>query len=109
VGNQRSTAILVDVLIPMLFAHARMRDDARLTGRLTDLWTRLPRRHPNTVVRRMQEVLFGDDGMARELINSARRQQGLHQLHRDFCQSPQGCDGCIIYLAHQAGLDLTEV
>lgn len=109
VGEQRATAILVDVLIPMLFAHARSQNDEQLVERLYEVWTHLPRRNPNTVVHRMREVLFGDDPLAREIINSARRQQGLHQIHRDFCQSPEGCRSCIIYLAHHAGRDLTEV
>jgi hypothetical protein len=109
VGEQRACAILVDVLIPILCAHARSQDDAELNGRISRVWSRLPRRNPNTVVRRMREVMFGGDGLAREVINSARRQQGLHQLHNDFCHSAEGCRSCIIYLAHRDGRDLTEV
>ena len=56
----------------------------------------------NAVTRRMQQVIFEGPDAAGQVVNSARRQQGLHQLYRDFCGGPDGCDRCVLYLASRA-------
>jgi len=101
VGRQRGTSIIIDVLLPLLVAHARTEEQAELARRLHNVWRHLPRRPENAVTGRMSRVMFGDEESAREVINSARRQQGLHQLYRDFCSSPEGCSQCLLYLAAQ--------
>jgi len=109
VGGQRATGILVDVLLPVLLAHARTEGDEKLSSRLHLLWRRLPTRSGNSVTRRMSGVLFGDTDEAGDVIDSARRQQGLHQLYRDFCGSDDGCDRCVVYRAHRQELHPSEV
>lgn len=108
VGEERACAILVDVLVPFLVAKGRIESDQKLLSRIHKVWARLPRRHSNTVVSRMETVLFPDGSLAHDVLNSARRQQGLHQLYSDFCARPDGCESCIIYLAHHSGRDLKE-
>jgi len=54
-------------------------------------------------------VMFGGEADARKVVNSARRQQGLHQLYRDCCRSEAGCQYCVLYLARQAGKSLAVV
>lgn len=108
VGSQRAKAILVDVLIPSLFARARTTDTPELARRIEGVWAGLPRRQPNTVVRRMKEVIFGESpGIAGEVIDSARRQQGLHQIHNDFCAARTGCSSCVIWLASRSDHPMT--
>ncbi|MCD6416132.1 MAG: DUF2851 family protein, partial [Planctomycetes bacterium] len=102
VGRQRATSILVDVALPMLVAHARQQDDSQTIGRLHQLWKRMPRRPDNTITRRMGQVMFGGAGESRKVVTSACRQQGLHQIYRDFCRTSRGCRQCVVYLAHQA-------
>ncbi len=106
VGRQRATSILVDVLLPMLLAHARAEEDGTLTTRLHGLWDGLPRRQDNSITRRMCRVIFGDRQEARKVVDSTRRQQGLHQLYRDCCRTERGCERCVVYLAHKAGKNL---
>ncbi|MFW5915206.1 MAG: DUF2851 family protein [Planctomycetota bacterium] len=103
VGRSRSRAMLVDVLLPTLYAGAMRDDDGMLADRVEKVWTRLPRRRPNRIVQRMRDVIFGDSGLAGEVVNSARRQQGLHQIHNDFCATSEGCESCVIYLAAENG------
>ena len=117
VGTERAMSVIVDVLIPLLLAHTGGQgaesppspDDEELLRRLRLLWSGLPRRAPNSVVRRMCQVMFREPADAARIVNSARRQQGLHQLHSDSCSSEDGCRRCVLYLAHSAGKALTEV
>jgi len=106
VGAERATSILVDVLLPMLMAHAQKEADALLAEKVHALWRGVPRRNKNAVTRRMQQVMFPRSGDARKVVDSTRRQQGLHQLHSDFCRTDAGCQHCIVYLAHTAGRPL---
>ncbi len=108
VGEQRARAILVDVLIPVLIARGRMESNQKLLNRIHEVWNRLPRRQPNTVVERMQNVMFGGDPLVGDVIDSARRQQGLHQIHNDFCAAPEGCEACLVHLAHESGENFRE-
>jgi ferredoxin len=66
----------------------------------------MPLRQDNTITRRMKQAMFAGEAEARRVVNSARRQQGLHQVYRDFCRSDGGCARCVVYLAHRAGRGL---
>ncbi len=105
VGEERATSILVDVLLPMLLAHAQAEDDRVLAGSLQQLWEGMPRRQDNAITRRMEQTTFETRQEAQKVVNSARRQQGLHQLYRDCCRLG-GCQSCVLYLAHRAGKSL---
>jgi len=104
VGPQRARSILVDVLLPMLLGHARLEESDELAEKLYVLWRGMPRGSGNAVTRRMTQVMFGEGERAREVVDSTRRQQGLHQIYRDFCRGGNGCEQCIIYLAHRSEL-----
>ena len=109
VGRERAVSIIIDVLLPLMLAHAREQGDDELAGRLHILWRHLPRRPDNAVTRRMQQVIFGTPDAATEVVDSARRQQGLHQLYKDFCGGPDGCNRCVLYLASRAQKPLPAV
>lgn len=109
VGASRGTKIVVDVLIPLLLAHAQVTGDEQLTVRLHALWRGMPRQPDNTVTRRMESVMFGGRDQARAVVHSLRRQQGLHQVHRDCCRGEGGCTGCVVYLAHRSGRRLAAL
>jgi len=109
VGRGRAMSIIVDVLLPLLLAHGRVEEDRELEGRLHALWRHLPRRPDNAVTNRMSRVIFGGTDASREVVNSARRQQGLHQLYRDFCSTEDGCGSCVLYLASRAQKQLSVV
>jgi hypothetical protein len=109
VGRERATAIVIDVLLPMMVAHAEEGGDRELKARLHTLWRGLPRRADNAVTRRMEQVIFEGREAARAVVNSTRRQQGLHQLYRDCCRTETGCERCVAYLARRAGKTLAGV
>jgi len=103
VGQERAQAIVVDVALPLLLAHSRAEGDEELARRLHLTWRSLRPRTPNSIVRRMEQVLFQDPRQARTVLCSERRQQGLHQLHRDFCSGDSGCTACLLYRVHRVG------
>ena len=109
VGRERATAILIDVLLPMLLAHAEEEGDRELAGKLHVVWRGLPRRPDNAVTRRMEQVIFESRDAAGKVVVSTRRQQGLHQLYRDCCRTELGCERCVAYLARRAGKTLAGV
>ena len=109
VGQERARSIVVDVLLPMLLAHAQAEGDSALIGRLHALWQGMPRRQENAVTRRMSQVMFENVEEARRVVSSARRQQGLHLLYRDSCRADGGCERCVLYLACQAGKSLAPL
>jgi hypothetical protein len=109
VGQERAMSIVVDVLLPMLLAHAQAESDTALMRSLHALWRGLARRQENAVTRRMEQTMFESKAEAARAVNSARRQQGLHQLYKDCCRAAPpdaGCERCIIYLARHAGKSL---
>ncbi|NLW51388.1 MAG: DUF2851 family protein [Candidatus Brocadiaceae bacterium] len=109
VGDERAMSILIDVLLPLLMAHAHGEGDEDLPRRLAELWRNLPRQGDNSITRRMEQTLFAGSRDAQRVVGSTRRQQGLHQLYRDCCQGSAGCERCVLYLARQAGKRLDAV
>jgi len=103
VGAERAGALVVDVLLPLLLAHARSQEDEALATKLGALWRSMPRRQDNAVTRRMAHVLFDSPERARQVVRSTRRQQGMHQLYRDCCRRETDCGRCVVYLAWRAG------
>jgi hypothetical protein len=95
----------------MLLAHAQAEADTSFMSSLHAVWRGLGRRQENAVTRRMEQTMFESEAEAAKVVNSARRQQGLHQLHRDCCRADPaaGCERCVLYLARQAGKSLAPL
>jgi len=48
----------------------------------------------------MIQRLFGGDEQAAKTISNARRQQGLYQVYKDYCEKDQrGCRRCPLLAA----------
>jgi len=112
VGGERAISMVVDVLLPMLLAQAQADTDLALERSLHGLWRGLARRQENAITRRMEQTMFQSKAEAARFVNSARRQQGLHQLHNDCCRAAPpdaGCERCIVYLARHAGKSLAPL
>lgn len=107
VGPERAQVIVVNVVVPVLLAHARAVGDAGLEGRVHDLYNAIAAPAPNAITRRVSSLLFASPDVEKACVSSARHQQGLHQLYADFCgRDDAGCESCIIrlqLLAEQAG------
>ena len=100
IGKDRAATILIDVVLPVLLLHAKKTSDTELERSLHSLYVKHPRLADNDVVRFMSCRIFGSPKRGAELVTSARRQQGLHQIFRDYCeQDERGCRRCGFALA----------
>ncbi|MDH4247972.1 MAG: DUF2851 family protein [Deltaproteobacteria bacterium] len=91
IGRERVLMLLVNAILPFFLAWARMQGDRELEKLLYRLYVVLPPEAPNQRTRFMHRRLLA----LCPLQDSLRLQQGLLQIHQDFCLSYQeGCHQC---------------
>lgn len=104
-GEGRIRTIIGNVLIPAALAEAR--GDApnpTLEKHVHELFAALPREPENRIHRRMlQWLAFGKQ----EIRMNFRQQQGLMQIHEDWCAHNPSCRNCSV-LAYLRALDDKE-
>jgi hypothetical protein len=88
-GRERAADIVINVLLPFAVAWGRVNSRPQLAEKAADLYRRYPALATNTLGRHMS-LQFGIDG---NLVNTARRQQGLLHIFKSFC-SEGGCHRC---------------
>ena len=100
VGRERADLIIMNVAVPVLLLHARHNADTALEQLLHTLYVKLPRLAPTSVEGFMVQRVFGGDQQAARIISNARRQQGLYQVFKDFCEKDdRGCRRCALLAA----------
>lgn len=99
-GKERASNILVNVIVPIMLVYARKHNDTTLEERLHYIY-RNYRPHPPTSVSKFMGIrMFGTTKDSNKIVNSARRQQGLYQLFKDFCENDTiSCNKCALYVA----------
>jgi hypothetical protein len=99
-GNSRVRSIIGNVFIPATLATARRERDRALEERVFDFFARLPKEADNHVLKIMVPHVFGEGPEPR--LNF-RMQQGLLQMHQDWCESNPSCRDCALiqYLEKQ--------
>lgn len=101
VGRDRCLILVVNVLVPVLLQYAREHGDESLEERAHSVFSHCRKLAPDSVVRAMERRVFGTG--RRPCVDSARRQQGLHQIHQDFCKrADANCSQCVLLLAIDA-------
>ncbi len=106
IGRERSSIMFINVIIPVLLAYARKREDLVLEEALFKAYKLHPKLSHNNVTRFMSCRIFGQDIQKRNIVNNARRQQGLIQIFKDFCESDDvACKGCVLLLSIDSFLD----
>lgn len=93
-GAGRVRGIIGNVLVPAALADARARRDRDREERIHAFLDALPAEPGNHVTERMLPHLFGD---AKPPRLNFRRQQGLLQLHHDWCEPNPSCRNCSMY------------
>ena len=97
VGKDRAALILVNVVVPALLLHARGNNDTDLEHLLYSIYVKLPRLPLTSVETAMVQRIFAGDLQAAKIISNARRQQGLYQIFKDFCEKDdRGCRRCAL-------------
>jgi len=93
IGKSRAGDMVVNILLPLLLAHAGRRDLPELRETALAVYARYPKLADNHITRAMAEESLGP--RKHKAINGARRQQGLIHLYRLYCQTRR-CYECPI-------------
>ncbi len=77
--------------------------DAVLEERLFKAYKMYSRLSPNNITRFMNYRILGKDKQRKNVVNTARCQQGLLQIYKDFCESDDiACKRCVLLLSINA-------
>ncbi|MFC2065734.1 DUF2851 family protein [Chloroflexota bacterium] len=90
-GNGRAADIVVNVLLPFAFAWGGISSQQWLARKAFDHYRCYPRLAVNTIERHMSSQL----GLDSNLVNSARRQQGLIHIYKTLCSQGE-CHRCFL-------------
>ncbi len=85
VGNSRASDIAVNILLPLLVAHAERNDRPDLRETALAVYTSYPKLADNKITRAMIGEAIGPH--RKKAINGARRQQGLMHLYKLYCEA----------------------
>lgn len=94
IGADRVRAIIGNVFVPAALADARHRRDRALEAKVHAFLDALPAEPGNHVVKRMLPRLLGG---AKAPRIGFRRQQGILQMHQDWCEPNPACENCAMY------------
>ena len=95
IGTDRAHTLVINGLLPVLLYQARRDNDPGFEKALHRFYGAYPKLPSTSVSRRMALKLFGRPEKEVKLLRSARRQQGLYQLHADFCAADRvACAQC---------------
>jgi hypothetical protein len=85
VGESRAADMTVNILLPILMAHAETKGKGALYEKVEAVYAACPKLAENKITRAMADEVFGPrKGHA---IKGARRQQGLIHLYRLYCET----------------------
>ncbi len=92
--------MIINIIIPVLLAYARKREDLVLEEWLFKAYKLHPKLSHNNVTKFMSCRVFGRDTQKKNIVSNARRQQGLIQIFKDFCESDDiACKRCALLLS----------
>ncbi len=93
IGQSRAADVVVNVVLPAIFAHARRFQDAELQQTVTEVYSRHRRLQDNKITRYVARRIFRDMQVCNSVVNSAMRQQGLIHIYKFFCAA-RNCQSC---------------
>ena len=93
IGQNRAREIVINILLPVLYAFAEMSEDSRLKIKITRIFQVYPKTVTNSIIDRMTKILLAEGKETRKLINSASRQQGMIHLYKLYCRRKE-CARC---------------
>ena len=102
-GTGRVRSIIGNVFVPLALAQARNAGQRSWEDQIFDFYHRLPMEPDNQIYRRMVPRILGDF----KTRFNFQKQQGLLQLHEDWCKTNPSCRNCTL-LAYLEGRDRTD-
>lgn len=99
-GKERASHIFINVIIPILLVYAGRHNNTRMEKILHLTYRNYTPLPDTSVTKFMSNRIFGQPDASKKLITSARRQQGLYQIFKDFCENDNmRCNKCALYLS----------
>jgi len=96
-GESRVLDLCVNVVLPAVYAYARLTQNDYLLEKALECWLALPKAQNNYVFSIVRKKWFLSDDIARDAISSAAVQQGILHVYRNFCEANQSdCNSCLI-------------
>ena len=92
-GAGRAHSIIGNVFVPAALAAARDLRDRAFEERVLEFFSSLPKEPENQILKAMLPRLLGPDTKPKETF---RLQQGLQQIHQDWCEPNPSCHNCRI-------------
>ena len=93
VGKERAREIVINVILPVIFAYAAEIEDSLLKNNMLQLYKSYSKVTSNSIIKKMSELLFGTTKITNKFINTAARQQGLIHLYKLHCHRGE-CERC---------------
>jgi len=105
-GENRAKVIIINILIPFFLLIARRRNDEKLEMLFWHFYQWYAKLPDNSMTRLMRYRLFGRGKKVKKIVSSSRRQLGLIQIFKDFCNlSFKNCNKCEFVKALEQGRD----
>lgn len=89
-GRERAAEIVVNVLLPFALAWSQKSGEVALSHQVYSIYHRYHRLESNSIERHMLQQL----AVNRNLVSTARRQQGILHIYRSFCTQGK-CGDCV--------------
>jgi hypothetical protein len=100
VGNDRASAMIVNVVLPLVLCEARRTGDPQMEAQAHDVYVALAPLAENHATRYVAGRVFPSAVEAKAVVTSTRRQQGLLQMYADFCRAADAtCERCLFLTA----------
>lgn len=100
VGTGRVRSIIGNIFVPLALARARMAGDQSWEAQIFAFYRALPLEPDNHVYQRMAPRVLGDA----KLRLNFRLQQGLLQMHEDWCRNNPSCRDCALLAYLERGV-----
>jgi hypothetical protein len=95
IGQSRAADIVINVILPVVLAHAHQSGCKGLQQSVTAAYTSHRRLQDNKITRYVADRIFSDRKKQLSVISSAMRQQGLIYLYKNFC-FVRNCQDCLL-------------
>ena len=99
IGKERISDMVINVFLPVLLSFAKQHKSYSMEKVLYQVYNHFPRLSPNRITKFMEEFILGLIKNKKPILNKAKRQQALHQVYMDYCESNKSaCNNCGFYL-----------
>ncbi|HHT9124958.1 MAG TPA: DUF2851 family protein [Candidatus Brocadiia bacterium] len=100
IGEERASAIFVNIVIPLLLVYARRHGDVGLEKTLHCAYRSHRKLSSDRITKFMNCRVLPPLENRGSIITNARRQQGLYQIYKDFCSNNNvNCSECSLLQA----------